>query len=142
LSRFLDKPDYVNRAERVFSLLADGLARHPQACSNLLLALDFHLTPPLDIVLAGDRNSEGIERFRAIQSRMFLPNRTLAFRASEENEEGTGVKRMPLLAGKKPLEGQPAAYVCHNRTCLSPIRSAEELRQILDRKTVDNRMKP
>ncbi len=139
LARFLDKPDYTNRAERVFSLVADGLTRHPLACTDLLLSLDFHLSLPLDIVLTGERNSEGIRRFRQVLSERFLPNRILAFRASEEREEGPAVERMPLLAGKKPIDGQPAAYVCHNRTCLSPTHSPEELAQILDSKTVDNR---
>ncbi|HPS01956.1 MAG TPA: thioredoxin domain-containing protein [Candidatus Sumerlaeota bacterium] len=138
LARFLDKPDYADRAERVFSLLSDQLNRHPLAYSPLLLALDFHLSPSLDIVLCGKQNSEGIGRFRQVLSERFLPGRVLAFHESGEGMVDKASGQMPLLSGKQSLDGQPVAYVCLDRTCLSPIQSPEELGRILDSKTVDN----
>jgi len=40
-------------------------------------------------------------------------------------------ERVPLFEGKLPVQGQPAAYVCRNRTCGRPATSPEELRDAL-----------
>ncbi len=122
LARFLDKPDYASRAERVLTLLSDRLTRHPLACGHLLLALDFYCGEPLDIVLSGALGSQTLERFRRVLSERFFPARVLLFRAREE------------------MDGERAqAFVCGNRTCLAPVESPEELAALLDLKTVANR---
>jgi hypothetical protein len=38
---------------------------------------------------------------------------------------------VPLMAGRKLVGGQPAAYVCQKFTCLRPVVSPDELRSQL-----------
>jgi len=38
---------------------------------------------------------------------------------------------LPLVATMNPVDGQPAAYVCRNFTCLPPAMSAAELASAL-----------
>jgi uncharacterized protein YyaL (SSP411 family) len=38
---------------------------------------------------------------------------------------------IPLLGGRTPLDGKPAAYVCENFTCNLPVTAPEELERQL-----------
>ncbi|MBI3697418.1 MAG: hypothetical protein HY238_21610, partial [Acidobacteria bacterium] len=40
---------------------------------------------------------------------------------------GEADDRMPLLAGRGPIDGRAAAYVCRNYACQKPVTSPQEL---------------
>ena len=40
--------------------------------------------------------------------------------------------RVPLLAGREPLDGQATAYVCERFACQRPVTSPDELAALLD----------
>jgi hypothetical protein len=50
--------------------------------------------------------------------RAYLPTRVLAF-----------AEDVPIGEGRHPVDGQPAAYVCQNRTCDAPVTSVNALRE-------------
>ena len=56
--------------------------------------------------------------------RRYLPNVVLA--ASAPGDEAAA-EAVPLLAGRPPLDGGPAAYVCERFTCKRPTADAAEL---------------
>ncbi len=38
---------------------------------------------------------------------------------------------VPLLAGREPVDGRAAAYVCENFSCRMPVTGARELEELL-----------
>ena len=41
------------------------------------------------------------------------------------------LETVPLLVGRRQVDGAPAAYVCRNFTCQAPVTTAQELRAVL-----------
>jgi uncharacterized protein YyaL (SSP411 family) len=109
--------DYEQRAVGVFRLLHPVAARHPQAFAHLLQALDFHLADTREVALVGDTT----ELERVVRSR-FRPHIVLA------GGEADGV---PLLEGRGPADGRPAAYVCERFACKAPVTEPSALESLL-----------
>jgi uncharacterized protein YyaL (SSP411 family) len=118
----------MTSSDRLREVAKKALARHatelsgfPQAYPNLASAADMALSPWREIVIAG----ESPAFLREIRRR-YLPNTVLAM-ADERL-----VKRVPMLEGKKPVGGKPAAYVCENYSCKAPVTSVDDLTRLLD----------
>ena len=93
------------------------IPEHPLAFGHLLRAIDFQLAPVREVALAGDDVSELARVVRG----GYFPHVVLA--------GGNG--DVPLLEGRMPVDGGPAAYVCERFTCQLPVTSVEELRKSL-----------
>ena len=94
--------------------------RHPVAFGHLLQALDLYLAPPREVALAGE--PEGIAPLAAVVRAAHRPHLVLAGGLGDEP---------PLLAGRTPVDGRAAAYVCERFACRRPVTEIEELRRVL-----------
>jgi uncharacterized protein len=110
--------EYERRAVSVFRLLHKLMPQHPQAFPHLLQALDFHAARVREVALAGDDTAE---LARVVRSR-FRPHVVLA---------GGAADGVPLLEGRTPVEGRPAAYVCERFACRRPVTEPDELEALL-----------
>ena len=68
--------------------------------------------------MAGD----DVSALAAVVRRGFYPYTVLA---------GGGGQAVPLLAGREPVDGRAAAYVCERFTCKLPVTSPDELEAAL-----------
>ncbi len=124
---------YRRRAERVLRYADGTLRQSPAALSEMLLAVDFFLDTPKQVVIVAPRGNREdaaplLEAFR----RRFVPNRIVAF--VSEGEPGERAARLaPLLAGKNALGGRATAYVCENRVCARPTDDPAEFAAQLSR---------
>jgi uncharacterized protein YyaL (SSP411 family) len=120
LSAFTGESEYESRAVGVFRLLHDAAGRHPEAFGHLLQAMHFHFAPPLEVALVGD----SLEPFTDVIRSGFRPSIVVAGMRPDDDE---AQHEVPLLRGRSPVDGDPAAYVCRNFTCRLPVTSPEEL---------------
>ena len=99
-------------AEKALAAFASKMASSPTAMPQMLVALLRHLSPPQQIVFAGEDLSELLNVLRT----RFLPNHTF-LKAGD----------VPASSNMPPLEGKAAAYVCENFTCQLPITDPAQL---------------
>lgn len=118
LAALTGEHEYERRAEGILQLLHELAPKHPQAFAHLLQALDFHLAPVKEIALAGD----DVSAFERVVRSEFRPHIVLA------GGEPDGV---PLLEGREPVDGRPAAYVCEHFACRRPVTEPQELAALL-----------
>jgi hypothetical protein len=116
------------RAGETLRLYRDNIERHPAAFGMMLGALDLHLGPSRQVVLAGSPGDPALRPMLQFLRRTYLPN---AVTALADPSDARAAETIPLLAGKTPVAGRPAAYVCEEGTCKAPVTSADELLALL-----------
>jgi uncharacterized protein YyaL (SSP411 family) len=121
---------YRRRAERALAAFGSGLARNPASLSEMLLAVDFHLDTPKEVVIVAPRVRDEAEPFLARLRTTFLPNRVLVV-AVEGADLAAHARLVPWLEGKVARQGQPTAYVCERRVCKFPTSDPEVFAQQL-----------
>jgi uncharacterized protein YyaL (SSP411 family) len=105
---------YVEWGEGAIRLLHPLAPRQPIGFGHLLQAIAFSLGPVREVALVGEELSP---LARVVRER-FRPQVVLAGGA----EDG-----VPLLAGRTPVDGRAAAYVCENFACRRPVTEPAEL---------------
>ncbi|HXA08696.1 MAG TPA: thioredoxin domain-containing protein [Chthoniobacterales bacterium] len=132
LAQIRDSKELRARGEKTIAAFGASLDRFPSAMPQLLVALDFSLTKPRQIIIAGQPGAPETRELIEEVYRHYLPD-TIVLLA----DGGEGQK---FLAGKleemkemKPVGGKAAAYVCEDFTCKAPVTTREELRKLLSR---------
>ena len=82
------------------------------------------LAGPAEIAIIGHHDDERTRVLHRTALHAAPPGAVLAL------GDGTD-ETVPLLAGRGPVDGAPAAYVCREFTCLAPVTTPEELRAAL-----------
>jgi uncharacterized protein YyaL (SSP411 family) len=108
LARLWGDDELDRRAVSVFRLVAPFIGRAPTAFGWALCGLDLHLSPPREIAVIGSPEDDVARRTLA----GWDPRAVVAFGPGED---------VPLLAGKGPVDGKPAAYVCERFACQAPV---------------------
>ena len=98
----------------------------------MLVALDFSLTKPKQIVIAGKRDAADTKALLAEVNRHFLPN-TIVLLADGDDGQKYLEQKLEELRAMRRVYGKAAAYVCENFACQAPVTTREELRKLLSR---------
>ncbi len=120
LAAFTGEHTYEQAALGHIRLLQDFAPQHPSAFGHLLQAIDFLLADVREVAIVGpDRTA----LTHVVRSR-FRPHVVIAGAESEDPD-------IPLLAGRGPIDGRAAAYVCEHFACQRPVSDPEELELLL-----------
>jgi len=130
LGRMLDRSDFIDAAETALRAGVPVIRRSPSAYPQLLVAVDFALAKPMQIVIAGDPAAAATGDLLRQVHRRYLPNRVLLFADAGAGQAWLG-KKMAFIRDMQPLNGRPVAYVCENFVCELPTADAEALAGLL-----------
>jgi uncharacterized protein YyaL (SSP411 family) len=114
LSRIWGDDELERRAVSVFRLVEPAIGRAPGAFAWALCALDFWFSPPQEIAIVGRVDTP--VAWAALAP--FRPNTVVAVGPSDE---------VPLLAGKKLMDGKPAVYLCERFVCRAPVTDPSDV---------------
>jgi hypothetical protein len=130
LAQFADHAEYRTMADRTLQLFGERMRKIPQIAPQLLVALDFSLQKPKQIVIAGKRQApETKAMLRAVHER-FIAARILIL-ADGGPGQAELAKRLPFLQDIAMKDGKATAHVCINYTCQLPTTDVEELKKQL-----------
>jgi uncharacterized protein YyaL (SSP411 family) len=107
---------YERHALGVLRLLVPLAARHPLAFGHLLRAADFYLAAVREVAVVGP-DPGAAELLRVVRGQL-RPHVVLA---------GGDPDGVPLLEGRRSVDGGAAAYVCEHFACQAPVTTAEAL---------------
>src|SRR2546421_849219 len=130
LAQFRNDKQFEDRARKTIDAFAPTAAHFASAMPQLLVAADFSLSKPRQIVVAGKIDNEGTRTLLKEVHRHFLPNKILVLADAGDSQKFFAEKN-EAIAAMSPVDGKPAAYVCENFTCKAPVTDAKALRELL-----------
>src|SRR5262245_3947759 len=131
LSQIRDDPKVAKRAKNTIDAFATILSRFPSTMPQILVALDYSLSKPRQIVIAGKKDTPETKALLKEVRRHFLPKTILLLADGGEGQKFLGEKN-EAIRGMSLVQGKPAAYVCENFTCKAPATDPKELANLLN----------
>ena len=132
LAQMRDTKELRVRGQKTIAAFATALNRFPSALPQMLVALDFSLTKPKQVIIAGKRGAGDTRDLLDEVRRHYLPN-TIVLLADGGAGQKFLAERLEEVKEMKPIGGKATAYVCENFACQAPVTSVEELRKLLSR---------
>jgi uncharacterized protein YyaL (SSP411 family) len=128
LGAITERQEFADAAGKSLLLFAERLQQQPQAVPLMLAALDFSLTPPQRIVLAGNPDAPETRALLRTAHGVFQPHKVVL---------GTAGPVETFARTLEPKSAAATAYVCVGTTCLPPINDPGKLRESLQAKRGD-----
>jgi uncharacterized protein YyaL (SSP411 family) len=135
LSRLSDDAVLHAKTETTLKYFAAVLEQTPQVMPQMIAAIDFFLTPPMHIVIAGIKNADDTKAFLHLVHCNFLPGKILLFVESNGEQELISEK-IPFVKGMAPIDGKATAYVCENYVCNIPTNDIKVFEEVLARRSL------
>jgi uncharacterized protein YyaL (SSP411 family) len=131
LWQMTDREDLRKKADATFLALADTLGLKGAAVPQLSAALDFSLSKPKQIVIAGEPGAPDTHAMLRLVHDRFIPNKILLL------ADGAGAQRqlaewLPFVEGVRRKNGRATAYICENYVCQLPTADLTIAAQLLD----------
>jgi uncharacterized protein YyaL (SSP411 family) len=131
LSRYTDKGQYAAIAEKTMKTVLTRLQEHPTSAPKMLTALIVSLSKPIEVIIAGDRNSEDTRRLLKTAHSYYNATKMVLL------VDNTATRKMlaanlPFIAFIKTVNGKAAAYVCTDRSCSLPVTDPGALAEMLN----------
>lgn len=131
LSQMTDNEQFTKIADKSLQYFGERMQSTPQGLAQFLVALDFSLSKPKQIIIAGklgDSNTQAI--LKEVHTR-FIPNKIILLADGGEGQQVLSTY-IPFIKEVRMIDGRSTAYVCENYACKLPTSDKAVLGQQLD----------
>ncbi|CVK21327.1 thioredoxin domain-containing protein [Sporomusa sphaeroides] len=134
LARLTEDNKYITLVETMFSCFSREVQHYPRAYTYFLLALDYYLSVPSHIVIAGEREDPEVQAMLAVAGGRFMPETTVVY--NDPVYQTDNWELIPVAAGQEAVGGRATGYICENFACRRPVHTLAEFEQMLTKQRV------
>jgi len=113
----------MERIEALLASMRHSMVQYARGLGQWLVVSSYAVHPRQVVAVVGPAKGEGA-RLLDIAQRGYHPQRLVV-------SGQRGETAVPVLVGKKPLDGRATAYVCQNHACLAPTCNPQALEELL-----------
>ncbi len=117
-------------AERAIDASGAALRQYPTAHAQMLAALDWRLSTPVEIIIAGNPDAEDTGLLLKELHAHFVPNKILLVADGGEGQKKL-TQFLPFVERMTTTGGKATAYVCENYSCRLPTSDPSVLGHLL-----------
>jgi hypothetical protein len=131
LSQMTDNKEWRSLAERTISIVGNRASAHPEIAPQMLVALEWSLSTPKEIIIAGSRASRDTRTLIDEVHSRFIPDKILLL--VDSGIPGDSITRfLPFTSEMKMLDGRATFYLCENYACRLPTSDPSVVAQLLE----------
>jgi len=134
LWQMTDRKEWREKAERTLAVFADRLEKFPEALPQMVAALDFHLSKPKQIIIAGQPDAPCTRVLLRLVHERYIPNKILLL-ADGGQGQGQLAQWLPFIESVSRKQGKATAYICENYVCKLPTTDPLVVARLLDAKS-------
>jgi uncharacterized protein YyaL (SSP411 family) len=128
-----DRDEWRTEADGIFAALGPRLVRSPSALPQLAVAVNFRLSTPKQIVVAGEPGAADTRRMLRLVHDRFLPDKILMLVDGGPAQEQLA-RLLPVVGSMDRLDGRATIYVCEHYACRLPTSDLRAAARLLDAK--------
>lgn len=130
LSYMTGNTQWRSMVEKTLTYFGGRLKQIPHAMPQMLVAVDFFLTKPKQIIVAGKKGNADTEQLLAEVRKRSIPNRVLLFADGGEGQRFLSSYN-EFFEKVVMQNGKATAYVCENFVCQLPVTDAQALSRLI-----------
>jgi hypothetical protein len=135
LSHMTNNSTWDKMARQTFNSFEAQLSKAPIVLPHMVAALNFYITSPKQIVIAGDPKAEDTKRILNMIHSKFMPNRVILYADNDKSQKLLQKHGVDVIQdGDMRIDGKATAYICQNFTCKVPANELHQIEKMLDEK--------
>jgi uncharacterized protein len=129
LAQMTDRKDFRDSADKALHAFASRITGMPSAVPQMLVAYEFSLSKPKQVILVGDRTAPHTQEMLKLLYAHFAPNRIVLLVDDAGRKVLAGY--LAVIESMTRVDGRTTAYVCENYTCKLPTGDPAKFAELL-----------
>lgn len=130
LAQMTDNQEWRSMADQSLAYFGGRMLKTPQGLAQFLVALDFSLSKPKQIIIAGRAQDVHTKELLEEVHARFIPNKIILLADGGEGQK-TLASYIPFIESVRMLGGKSTAYICENYACQLPTSDRETVAKLL-----------